>query len=105
MDTSFNDYQSNSDNQKEFKEIMLLNYFTQLVKSATRMTMETSSLINLIFVNRPASFPTVSVVAASLSNHELVSCTQKISTEKYPLCTIKCRNYVNYDQTNLINDT
>ena len=36
-------YQSSSDNQKEFKEILLLNGFTQLVKSATRTTMETSS--------------------------------------------------------------
>ena len=59
-------YQSNSDNQKEFKEIMLLNGFTQLVKSATRITM-TTSLIDLIFVNRPASFPTVSVVAAIMN--------------------------------------
>ena len=95
--------QSSSDNQKEFKEIMLLNGSTQLVKSATRITM-TSSLIDFIFVNRPASFPTVCVVATSLSDHELVSCIRKINTEKYPPCIIKCRNYVNYDQTNLIND-
>ena len=83
---------------------MLLNGFTQLVKSATRITMETSSLIDLTFVIRPTSFPTVCVVATSLSDHELVYCTWKINAEKYPLHTIKCRNYVNYDQTNLIND-
>ena len=70
-------YQSNSDNQKEFKEIMLLNGFTQFVKSATRITMETSSHINLIFVNRPASFPTVCVVATSPSDHELFLCSKK----------------------------
>ena len=61
---------------------MLLNGFTQLVKSATRITMETSSLINLIFVNKTASFPTVCVAATSLCNHELVSCTRKINTKK-----------------------
>ena len=67
--------------------------------------METSSFIYLIFVNRPASFPTVCVVATSLSDHELISCTRKINTEKYPLYTINCRNYVNYDKKNLINNT
>ena len=54
---------------------MLLNGFTQLVKSATRITMETSSLIDLTFVIRPTSFQTVCVVATSLSDHELVYCT------------------------------
>ena len=32
------------------------------------------------------------------------SCAQKNNTKKYLLPTIKCRNYVNYDQANLIND-
>ena len=66
--------------------------------------MEMSSLINLIYINRPTSFPTVCVVATSLSHDELISCTRKIKTEKYHPLTIKCKKYVNYAQTNLINN-
>jgi len=60
-------YQTDNASQKEFKTIMTLHGFKQLVKLATRITMETKSLIDLVFVNRPGSFPMVYVVATSLS--------------------------------------
>lgn len=88
----------------EFKSIIALNGLKQLVKSATRITRESSTLIDLILSNRPRFLPHVNVVSTSLSDHDMICCIRKINAQKYPYRTIKCRNYANYNPTNLVND-
>lgn len=100
----FNVNYENNQTHGEFKSMMTQNGFKQIVKSATRITKDTSTLIDLIFTNRPSTVPTVSVVSTSLSDHDMVGCTRKINFQKYPHRTIKCRNYVNYNHEKLIKD-
>ena len=100
----FNINYNDSKSQKDFKNVMKLNGFEQLVTSATRITKESSTLIDLIFSNRTSSLPSVSVVSTSLSDHDLVACTRKINTQKYLPRTIKCRNYAKYDTKLLADD-
>ena len=96
------DYRANGNS--EFKNLMSVNGFKQLVKSATRITKESSTLIDLIFVNKPQSYSNINVVATSLSDHDLISCTRKINAQRFPSKTIQCRDYSNYDSDLLIND-
>ena len=87
---------------KDFKNLMSSYGFKQLVKTATRITKDTSSLIDLIFVNKPNSYPTVNVVSTSLSDHDLIGVTRKINTHKYPARVIKCRDYSKYNPELLV---
>jgi hypothetical protein len=90
---------------EEFKSIITLNGFKQPVKTATRVTSESSTLINLVFLNRPCTLPYVIVVSTSIcSDHDMVSCIRKINFLKYRHRTIKCRNYANDIPVNLVND-
>ena len=69
-----------------------------------RITEDTSTFINLLFVNKPYNFPTAKVIATSLSDHEIIFCSRKINTHKHPNRTKKCRNYRAYDHHQLQND-
>ena len=89
---------------KNFKDIMKVNCFKQMITSSTRITEDTSTLIDLLFVNKPSNFPTANVIATSLSDHEIIFCSRKINTHKHPNRTIKCRNYRVYDHHQLQND-
>lgn len=100
----FNIDYSRSNVSKDFKSQMSSYGFKQLVKTATRITKDTSSLIDLIFVNKPNSYPTVNVVSTSLSDHDLICLTRKINTQKYLARVIKCRDYSNYNPELLVND-
>ena len=88
---------------KDFKNMMSVNGFKQLVKTATRITKDTSSLIDLIFVNKQNNYPTVNVVSTSLSDHESIFLTRKINTQRYPARVIICRDYSKYNPDLLTN--
>ena len=88
----------------DFRNIMTLNGFKQVVKSATRITKESSSLIDLIFVNKLSNCHSINVVSTSLGDHEMVSCTRKINYQKFQHRTIKCRDFRNYDHNILLSD-
>ena len=75
-----------------------------MITSSTRITEDTSTLIDLLFVNKPSNFTTAKVIATSLSDHEMIFCSRKINTHKHPNRTIKCRNYRVYDHHQLQND-
>ena len=97
------DYQNKS-SSPAFKEIMTLNGFKQIITTATRITKDSSTLIDHIFVNKPSLFPSTDVVATSLSDHDLVFCRRKINSAKFPHRIIKCRNYSRYNPVDLKND-
>ena len=88
----------------ELKSIIALNGLKQLVKSATRITRESSTLIDIILSYRLRSLPRVIVAPMSFSDHDMICCIRKINTQNYPYRTIKCRNYANYNPVNLLND-
>ena len=81
---------------------MKVNGFKQMITSSTRITEDTSTLIDLLFVNKPSNFLTAKVIATSLSDHEMIFCSRKINTHKHPNRTKKCRNYRAYDQQQMM---
>ena len=72
-----------SNDNFEIKRALLINGFTQVVTKPTRVTIESSTLKDIIATTKPEFIKTVEVIAASLSNHDMVCCVQKINYQKY----------------------
>ena len=104
FNVNYNDKKSNN----EFKSIVNTYGLKQIVLQATRTSNLSSTLIDLIMSNCPENISTVKVFALSLSDHDMVGCTRKINNIKYPMRTVKCRNYADYQPEKMcddINDT
>lgn len=100
----FNVNYRNCHENTEFKSTFAQNSYKQMIKKPTRTTETSSTLIDLIFTNRPSTLSKVDVIATSLSDHDMVACARKLNSQKYQPRTIKCRNYVNYEPNNLNED-
>ena len=93
-------YLDNNDN-KQFKSILRLYSYTQLVNKPTRVSEHSSTLIDLIATNNPSNISKVDIFPLSPSDHDMVGCIRKINNCKYLPRVIKCRNYVNYSSENM----
>jgi exonuclease III len=91
-------------NSKELKSILLLNNYKQLIDSPTRITKDTSSLIDVILTTHSKNIASIVTAPLSLSDHDLVGCIRKINNQKSKPRTIKCRNYSRYNPDNLRRD-
>ena len=89
------DYLKNNDN-KDIKSIIYQNGFNQIVTKPTRITKDSKTLIDIIATIYPANITPSTVVATSLSDHDLVACVRKLNNKKYPK-KITRRNYRLYD--------
>ena len=78
--------------------------FKQIVNNSTRITNDSSTLIDHIFVSRSSCFPSTKFVTSCISDHDFVYCRRKINTAKFRHRTIKCRNFRNYNPTRLRDD-
>ena len=81
----------------------LRNGFTQVVTKPTRITMESSTHIDIIATTKPEFIKIVEVIAASLSDHDMVCSVRKINHQKSPMY-VTCRNYKMYNPNVLKND-
>ena len=82
---------------KEVKSIISNNGLKQLIKSPTRITNNSKTLIDVIYSNEPEKINSIKVIPADLSDHELLGCVRKLHSIKHSPKQIKCRNYTNYD--------
>ena len=89
----FNDDQMKS---SKLKQIIKRLGLQQLIKSATRITPDTQTLLDLIISNNPSSIVSTHVEANSLSDHHEISCKINIKKEKKRPCRITCRTKRNY---------
>ena len=94
-------YNGKSNNM--FKTIVRMSGFKQLIKKCTRI-METSTIIDLILSNAPYNTLAVDVVAASISDHDMVACIRKVNHQWYYPRLVKCLDYKNYDHNELCAD-
>ena len=88
-------YAKSNDN-REFKSILTLNGFKQLIKKPTRTTQHTSSMIDIIATNKE-NIKLANVIPTTLSDHDMVGCVRKVNHSKFVPRTIRCRDYSNYD--------
>ena len=96
-------YQKVDDNG-ELKSIFTLFQLKQIIKTATRVTDKTESLIDLVFTNVPFNITMNDVYALSFSDHDLIGFNRKQNRVKAAPKTIRCCNYRRYDHNKLKDD-
>ena len=82
------------------KDLFKLHGFKQIIKTARRIAKCSSTLIDVILTNRQDVLNANSIIS-SLSDYNVIKCVRKINNIKFNPRIIKCRDYKNYDQTNL----
>ena len=87
-------YAKSNDN-REFKSILTLNGFKQLIKKPTRTTQHTSSIIDIIATNKE-NIKLANVIPTTLSDHDMVGCVRKVNHSKFVPRTIRCRDYSSF---------
>ena len=65
------------DNSKELKSIISSYNYKQLIDSVTRITNNTSTLINVILTNISKNIKNFITTPLSLSDHDLIGCVRK----------------------------
>lgn len=89
------------DCSKEFKTILSRHNYQQMIDTPTRITKDTSTLIDVILTNFSKNVAAVITVPLSLSDHDMIGCVRKLNNIKTKPRTIKCRNYSSYNPENL----
>ena len=91
------DYLKRNDHS-DIKELFTLNGYSQLINSATRITQNSATLIDVILTNFRQNISLCNVIPTNLSDHDMVGCVRKINRNKAKPKTITCRNYAKYDK-------
>jgi hypothetical protein len=94
----------NKKDNADLKALFTVYGFEQMIKKATRTTKDSSTLIDIILTNNPASIITTEVLPLSISDHDMIACSRKTNNKRYKPKTVYARNYSNYDQNALRND-
>ena len=88
-----------------YKDILNLYDLTQLISNATRVTENTSTLIDHILVNNNDKFVQSGTITLGLSDHNLIYCTRKISKGQInDHNTVKIRSTKNFDSTMFVEE-
>ena len=70
---------------------------TQVIKQATRISKNTSTLIDLILTNNRSVVSRGGVFLISLCGHDMVDCVLEQHNNKYTPGIINCRNYSSHE--------
>ena len=84
-------------NHADFKAILNIHGFKQIIKKPTRVTCTTKSLIDIILSNKPEFVKLSGVIPMSIGDHDLIGCVCKINHIKFKSKSLTCRNYKYYD--------
>jgi hypothetical protein len=93
-----------SNSSKRYKEFCTMHGLKQLINSPTRVTENTSSLLDHILTNTYDKISEVGVIDAGLSDHQITYCTRKTMREKFnDHKDITIRSLKNYTQDAFVN--
>ena len=67
---------------RKYRQFLSNFGLNQLIRSPTRVTTETSTLIDHVLVNSPEKISQFGVIDSGISDHNIVFCTRKITKEK-----------------------
>ena len=88
---------------RQYKEFCSFFSLTQLIKSPTRITCSSSTLLDHILTNTPDKVKQAGIIDISISDHQLIYCTRKIWREKINKHKyVKQRNFRNFDSANFL---
>ena len=85
------------DDHKEIKYIFTAFGLKQLVTKPTRITENSSTLIDVVLTNTPENISQCDPLLSSLSDHEMIGFIRKKVVMKYAPKRITSRNYKNYN--------
>ena len=85
-------------NHRDIKTLLSQWGFYQTIKQATRTSDTTSTLIDLLFTNRPNNISRTLVIPTTFSDHDLICWVKKLSREKYAPKEIKCTDNKKYSK-------
>ena len=78
-----------------------MNGFKQLIKKPTRITENTSTIIDVLLTNSPENVVRTDVITTNFSDHEMIGAIRKKCQHKYQPKTIHSRNFRNYNKENV----
>ena len=88
---------------KQYRELCVSFSLKQIIRSPTRITSNSISLIDHILTNASNMISGSGVIDIGISDHQLIYCTRKMIRSKYDIHkNIKCRSFKNYDATNFV---
>ena len=90
-----------NDNHRNLKDNIALLGLNQIVNKPTRLTKDSSTLIDIILTNRPGNLCSVNVILSSLSDHDIIGCKRKVNNIKYSKSMISFRDYRKYEHTKI----
>ena len=93
-----------ANDHQDIKNLFQVQGLKQIIKSPTRITENSETLIDVIYTNNQKNITYETVVPSELSDHDMVGCVRKINSQTYKPKTIMCRNFNNYNHLNVIND-
>lgn len=82
---------------KQLKDILRSMHFVQRIVKPSRMTQNSSTLIDINASMHPQNIPLSGVIPLGLSDHNMVGCVRKINSLKLQSRTATCRNYSTYN--------
>ena len=88
---------SSSNSTKDMKRILSSFNLRQLIDKETRITKESSTLLDFFATNSPKNVTVAQVIPSTLSDHDLLVVVRKINAGKLPQRSIECRSFSNYD--------
>ena len=97
------DHQNTSDN-REMKRIISQHGFKQVITKATRITKETSTLIDIAATTHEQNISKHGTWGISLSDHDLIGVILKKNNRKFTHRTILKRNFSKYNEENFQKD-
>ena len=86
----------------KLKDVMELYQFEQQIKEPTRVTENTSTLIDLAFTNKAEIIVGVQVHHVGISDHSLICITRKLSIPRGEPKRVNTRQYKGYKKTMLL---
>ena len=89
-------YLNNADH-KSIKQILQLHGLKQIIKQPTRITSRSKSLIDIICTTHENRIPKHTVIANSISDHDIVGITRKMNCLKFKPRKINIRSCTNYN--------
>ncbi|XP_057308103.1 uncharacterized protein LOC130645960 [Hydractinia symbiolongicarpus] len=86
------------------KDLVKLYNYSQVIKSSTRISKESRTLIDLIFTTDKSKINDSLVYTNFLSDHCLIGISRKTNCKRYPQKNIKARDYSKYNKEDLKNE-
>lgn len=84
--------------QTDLKDLMKINNLKQMINEPTRCTMNTETLIDLVFVSDEFKIANSFTIEYGISDHQLIGITRKMNCKKFSPRKIYARNYKHYSK-------